>query len=139
MGLPSWIGLDAVRPKSLEPTNLLKLILPPSYMAAATVPVETVQYAATLDDIQAAAARIAGHGHITPVLTCSTLDRLAGHNLHFKAEVFQKGYAVTVTCVDPKRRPLCSLNAGLLNTPFMPLSFAEGPSSSGVPSIQCNS
>lgn len=50
------------------------------------------KYAASLDDIKAAAARIAGQAHVTPVLTSSTLDRLAGgHNLHFKCEVFQKG------------------------------------------------
>jgi threonine dehydratase len=54
----------------------------------------TVSYAASLDDIKAAAERIATHAHITPVLTSSTLDRLAGgHKLHFKCEIFQKGGA----------------------------------------------
>jgi threonine dehydratase len=49
-------------------------------------------YAAGLSDIQAAAGRIAGHAHVTPVMRCSTLDRLAGgHNLFFKCEIFQKG------------------------------------------------
>jgi threonine dehydratase len=52
----------------------------------------TTSYAASLQDIQAAAERIAAHAHVTPVLTCSTLDRLAGgHKLHFKCETFQKG------------------------------------------------
>lgn len=81
-------------------------------------------YAASLDDIRAAAERIRGHAHITPVrmswvqqqlqdlsaawrddvhpageqrmcllqvLTSTTLDRLAGHKLKFKCEIFQKG------------------------------------------------
>lgn len=50
-------------------------------------------YAASLDDIRAAAERIRGHAHITPVLTSTTLDRLAGHKLKFKCEIFQKGGA----------------------------------------------
>jgi threonine dehydratase len=48
-------------------------------------------YAASLADVQAAAQRIAGAAHMTPVLTCSTLDGLAGHTLFFKCEVFQRG------------------------------------------------
>ena len=102
-------------------------------------------YAASIEDIQAAATRIAGHAKATPVsdakacsslalaapwlaaadaraagggerqrpggqwhpqgptrpgrfrrprpqvMTCSTLDRLAGRSLYFKCEVFQKG------------------------------------------------
>lgn len=40
--------------------------------------------------IRAAAARIAPWAHRTPVLTCSTLDRLAGGRLYFKCEPFQK-------------------------------------------------
>lgn len=47
-------------------------------------------YAATLDDIRAAAARIAGHAHRTPVLTCAALDAVAGRSLFFKAEHLQK-------------------------------------------------
>src|SRR5438445_13833161 len=47
-------------------------------------------YAVTLPDIQAAARRIAGLAHRTPVMTCSTLDRLAGRSLFFKCENFQK-------------------------------------------------
>lgn len=50
-------------------------------------------YAADLAAIQAAAQRIAGLAHYTPVLTCSTLDRLAGRRLFFKCEQFQKGGA----------------------------------------------
>lgn len=40
--------------------------------------------------ILAAAARIEGHIHHTPVLTCATLDRLAGASLFFKCENLQK-------------------------------------------------
>lgn len=48
-------------------------------------------YAASLDDIKAAAARIAGAAHVTPVMTCSTLDRMSGHQLFFKCENLQRG------------------------------------------------
>ncbi|HEY4581398.1 MAG TPA: pyridoxal-phosphate dependent enzyme [Lysobacter sp.] len=42
------------------------------------------------DDVLAAAARIAPHAHVTPVLTSRTLDALAGCDLHFKAEHLQR-------------------------------------------------
>eukprot|EP00955_Chlamydomonas_euryale_P096871 365040-Chlamydomonas_euryale.AAC.7 len=43
-------------------------------------------------DVRAAAERIAGAVHVTPVFTCSSIDALAGTGvkLHFKAETFQK-------------------------------------------------
>jgi threonine dehydratase/serine racemase len=47
-------------------------------------------YAADLRSIREAAGRIAGFVHRTPVLTCSTLDKLAGRRLVFKCENFQK-------------------------------------------------
>ena len=47
-------------------------------------------YAADLTTIRAAAARIAGIAHVTPVATCATLDRLAGRSLFFKCEHLQK-------------------------------------------------
>ncbi|MHC5022916.1 MAG: pyridoxal-phosphate dependent enzyme [Planctomycetota bacterium] len=50
----------------------------------------TTTYAADLDDVRAAAARIAAHAHRTPVLTCATLDDLAGRSLFFKCENFQR-------------------------------------------------
>src|SRR5919109_923923 len=50
-------------------------------------------YAVTLPDIQAAARRIAGFAHRTPVVTCATLDRLAGRALFFKCENLQKAGA----------------------------------------------
>ncbi len=44
----------------------------------------------TLSDIQAAHDRIAPHIHRTPVLTCSSINAIAGCDLHFKCENFQK-------------------------------------------------
>ena len=43
-----------------------------------------------LDDVRAAAERLAGRAHRTPVLTCSALDAMAGASLFFKCENFQK-------------------------------------------------
>src|SRR5213594_4179445 len=47
-------------------------------------------YAADLGDVRAAAKRLEGLAHRTPVMTCATLDRLAGKALFFKCENFQK-------------------------------------------------
>ena len=44
----------------------------------------------TLDDIRAAAARIAGHARRTPVMTSRSLDTLAGAQLFFKCENLQR-------------------------------------------------
>src|SRR2546430_4352639 len=44
----------------------------------------------TLTDIQAAAARIKPYAHRTPVLTCTSLNRLVGAELWCKCENFQK-------------------------------------------------
>jgi threonine dehydratase len=46
--------------------------------------------AVDLSAVRAAAARIAGKAHRTPVMTCATLDALAGRALFFKCENFQK-------------------------------------------------
>lgn len=43
-----------------------------------------------LGDVRAAAARLAGHVHRTPVLTSGTLDRLAGARVLLKSENFQR-------------------------------------------------
>ena len=48
------------------------------------------QYAATLEDVHAATRRIAPHAHHTPVMTCQTLNEMAGRELFFKCEQFQK-------------------------------------------------
>ncbi|CAN5648474.1 pyridoxal-phosphate dependent enzyme [soil metagenome] len=44
----------------------------------------------TFDDVLAAAARIAAHAHVTPVLRARALDAEAGCTLHFKAEHLQR-------------------------------------------------
>ena len=49
-----------------------------------------VEYAASIDDVRAAAERIRGVGHRTPVLNSKTLDQMAGRKLFFKCENFQK-------------------------------------------------
>ena len=49
-----------------------------------------VEYAASIKDVRAAAERIRGVGHRTPVLTSKTLDQIAGRKLFFKCENFQK-------------------------------------------------
>jgi threonine dehydratase len=46
-----------------------------------------------LADVLAAAARLAGRVHVTPVLRSRTLDELAGASLHFKCENLQRGGA----------------------------------------------
>lgn len=43
-----------------------------------------------LEDIQAARQRLIGFAHRTPVLTCRTIDELAGCRVFFKCEHFQK-------------------------------------------------
>lgn len=47
-------------------------------------------YAADLDAVREAAARIAGFVHRTPVMTSETLDRVAGRQVYFKCENLQK-------------------------------------------------
>ena len=48
------------------------------------------KFAASIDDVRAAARRIEGVGHRTPILTSQTLDEMAGRKLFFKCENFQK-------------------------------------------------
>ena len=47
-------------------------------------------HAVTLADLHAAADRLRGVVHRTPVLTCATFDALAGRAIHFKCENLQK-------------------------------------------------
>jgi threonine dehydratase len=44
----------------------------------------------TFDDVRAAYERVGPYIHRTPVLTCTTLDRMSGTRLFFKCENFQK-------------------------------------------------
>jgi threonine dehydratase len=46
--------------------------------------------AITFDDVAAAAQRLAGHAHRTPMLTSRTVDELTGARVFFKAENFQR-------------------------------------------------
>ena len=48
------------------------------------------EYAITIDDIRRAAKMIAPWARRTPVMTCSALDRIAGRQLFFKCEPWQK-------------------------------------------------
>jgi len=50
-------------------------------------------YIPTYADVEAAAARIAAHTHVTPVLTSSWFNALTGADLHWKCENFQKAGA----------------------------------------------
>ena len=54
---------------------------------------DIAQVMPVFDDVLAAAARIAPHAHVTPVLRSRTLDALAGCELHFKAEHLQRAGA----------------------------------------------
>ncbi|MHC4696080.1 MAG: pyridoxal-phosphate dependent enzyme [Planctomycetota bacterium] len=47
-------------------------------------------YAANLEDVREAQLRINPYAHRTPVMTCLTLNKLAGRELFFKCENFQK-------------------------------------------------
>ena len=47
----------------------------------------------TLDAVREAAARIAPHARVTPVLRSDSIDRIAGASLHFKAEHLQRAGA----------------------------------------------
>ncbi|XP_037736627.1 serine racemase isoform X2 [Chelonia mydas] len=47
-------------------------------------------YCISLRDVEAAQTSLQGLLHLTPILTSSSLDELAGHRLFFKCELFQK-------------------------------------------------
>ncbi|CAM4678932.1 unnamed protein product [Caretta caretta] len=47
-------------------------------------------YCISLGDVEAAQTSLHGLIHLTPILTSSSLDELAGHRLFFKCELFQK-------------------------------------------------
>jgi threonine dehydratase/serine racemase len=49
-----------------------------------------IRYAIAPDDVRRAAQRIGPWAHRTPVMTCATLDRIAGRRLFFKCEQWQK-------------------------------------------------
>lgn len=47
-------------------------------------------YAADIDSIREAQARIAPYVHKTPILSSTSIDAIAGKQLFFKCECFQK-------------------------------------------------
>jgi threonine dehydratase/serine racemase len=48
------------------------------------------EYAVCIHDVRAAAERIVGKAHRTPVVTCETIDRFAARRVFFKCEHLQK-------------------------------------------------
>ena len=79
------------------------------------------KYAASIDDVRSAAKRIKGVGHRTPVLTNNTLNQMAGRNLFFKCENFQKigafkfrgGWnAVSILDDDEASKGVCTHSSG---------------------------
>ena len=74
-----------------------------------------------LADIEAAAQRIKGHAHRTPVLTSSTVDRKTGGSLFFKCENFQRAgafkfrgayNALSKLSSDERRRGVLTFSSG---------------------------
>lgn len=53
----------------------------------------------TFRDVQEAMERVRGAVHYTPVMTSSYLNSLAGHQLFFKCEIFQKAGSFKVCCL----------------------------------------
>ena len=75
----------------------------------------------TYEDVAAAAARLAGVAHRTPVLTSRTADALAGGTLFFKAEILQRAgafkfrgayNAIAKLPDDAKRRGVVTFSSG---------------------------
>ena len=65
----------------------------------------------TYDDVVAAAGRIEGHAHRTPVLRSRTIDEATGAQFFFKCENFQRmgafkfrGAFNALSCFDEKQR-----------------------------------
>jgi len=74
-----------------------------------------------LDDVRAAAARLDGVAHRTPVLTSRTLDAMVGATVLLKAETFQRGgafkfrgayNAVSSLAPDARERGVCAVSSG---------------------------
>jgi len=74
-----------------------------------------------LADIEAAAQRIKGHAHRTPVLTSSTVDRKTGGSLFFKCENLQRAgafkfrgayNALSKLSADERRRGVLTFSSG---------------------------
>ena len=79
------------------------------------------KYAASIEDIRAAAERIEGVGNGTPIRTSKALDELAGRRLFFKFENFQKigafklrgGWnAIAILSEERARNGVCTHSSG---------------------------
>ena len=74
-----------------------------------------------LADIEAAARRLQGHAHLTPVLTSATIDRKTGGSVFFKCENFQRAgafkfrgafNALSKLSADERRRGVLTFSSG---------------------------
>jgi threo-3-hydroxy-L-aspartate ammonia-lyase len=83
--------------------------------------IESSRFAATFADVQAAAKRLRGVAHRTPVVTSSTLDARTGAHVFLKAENLQRigafkfrGAYNTIAQLDPeqKRRGVVAFSSG---------------------------
>ncbi len=88
--------MQGLRRAGRRPAGLAHRVLPLRRLAlgiralpAALEPVPMIELA----DVEAAANRLAGVAHRTPVVTSRTLDERVGARVHIKAECFQRGGA----------------------------------------------
>jgi threonine dehydratase len=74
-----------------------------------------------LDDVRAAARRLDGIAHRTPVMTSRTLDERAGGTVHLKCESFQRGGAfkfrgafnfLSTLSREERERGVCAISSG---------------------------
>lgn len=74
-----------------------------------------------LDDVRAAASRLDGFAHRTPVLRSRTLDRWTGAEIHLKAECYQRGGAfkfrgaysrISTLSADERSRGVAAFSSG---------------------------
>jgi serine racemase len=70
-----------------HPTSIHLLLKFTNYIMG---PISYENGAISLSEIKNAADKIQGHANVTPVFQCSALDAMAGLDLYFKCEVFQK-------------------------------------------------
>src|SRR4051812_49522532 len=77
--------------------------------------------AVTFADVEAAARRIAGHAHVTPVITSRTLNERVGAELYLKCENLQRAGAfkfrgafnrLSVLTPEERRRGVVAFSSG---------------------------
>src|SRR4051794_24093545 len=83
--------------------------------------VTTDALAISFDDVAAAAERIAGRAHRTPILTSTTIDTLAGRAVFLKCENLQRGGSFKIRgatnklsslSADERRRGVVAFSSG---------------------------